>query len=141
MGELNFNPPLLELTVVEKNYLENLKSNGKSVGGTVQIRVESCPVSLGEPVFDKLKADFAKALLSIGACTSFSFEPDGIEGGISNGQSIVMRVTFKPTSTVGESAKLGRHDPCIIPRALPVIEAMVKVVLADHFLRQNAYRV
>jgi chorismate synthase len=141
MGDLSFNPPLLELTETEKNYLENLKSNGKSVGGSVQIKVEGCPLSLGEPVFDKLKADFAKALLSIGACTSFSFEPNGIEGGISTGETIVMRVTFKPTSTVGENAKQGRHDPCILPRALPVIEAMVKVVLADHYLRQNAYRV
>ena len=63
----------------------------------------------------------------------------GIEGGISNGERIFLKITFKPTSTVGEKAKGGRHDPCIIPRAIPVVEAMVKIVLADHFLRQNAY--
>ena len=64
----------------------------------------------------------------------------GIEGGISNGEIISLNITFKPTSTVGEKAKEGRHDPCIIPRAIPVVEAMVKLVLADHYLRQNAYR-
>ena len=63
----------------------------------------------------------------------------GIEGGISNGEKMMMTITFKPTSTVGEKAKLGRHDPCIIPRAIPVVEAMVYVVLADHYLRQKAY--
>jgi chorismate synthase len=143
-----------------KNYLENLKSLGQSVGGTVKIIVEKCPVGLGEPAFDKLKADFAKALLSIGAVVSFSYglgaemaemtgeevsknsaSFGGMEGGISNGERMLMTVTFKPTSTVGEKAREGRHDPCIIPRAIPVVEAMVKIVLADHFLRQNAYTI
>ena len=141
MGELRFSTPLMQLTDKEKNYLEELKKDGKSVGGLVTIIVENCPVALGEPAFDKLKADFAKALLSIGACTSFAFDPSGIEGGISNGEKIVMQVTFKATSTVGEDAKQGRHDPCIVPRALPVVEAMVKIVIADHYLRQNAYKV
>lgn len=142
-----------------QNYLEDLKRKGESVGGRVKIIVEKCPVGLGEPAFDKLKADLAKALMSIGAVVSFSYGLGeemaslpgsvvtstahafgGIEGGISNGETMVMSITFKPTSTVGEKAKTGRHDPCIIPRAIPVVEAMVKVVLADHFLRQNAYR-
>ena len=141
-----------------KKYLENLQANGESVGGRVCIIVDHCPVGLGEPAFDKLKADFAKALLSIGAVVSFSYglgeemaelcgsivskNPasfGGMEGGISNGERMLMTITFKPTSTVGEKAKEGRHDPCIIPRAIPVVEAMVKVVLADHYLRQNAY--
>lgn len=141
-----------------KKYLLDLKARGESVGGKVSIVIEGAPAGLGEPAFDKLKADFAKALLSIGACVSFSFglgeemaeldgsvvsqNPDafgGIEGGISNGKRMTMQVTFKPTSTVGEKAKEGRHDPCIIPRAIPVVEAMVKIVLADHFLRQQAY--
>ena len=65
----------------------------------------------------------------------------GMEGGISNGERMIMTVTFKPTSTVGDKAKEGRHDPCIIPRAIPVVEAMVKIVLADHYLRQNAYQI
>ena len=142
-----------------KNYLEDLKKNGESVGGRVRIVVDNSPVGLGEPAFDKLKADFAKALLSIGAVVSFSYglgeemalikgsevtnHPNafgGMEGGISNGERMIMTITFKPTSTVGDKAKEGRHDPCIIPRAIPVVEAMVKVVLADHFLRQNAYQ-
>jgi chorismate synthase len=141
-----------------KNYLEDLKSKGESVGGKVRIIVDNCPVGLGEPAFDKLKADFAKALLSIGAVVSFSYglgeemaeltgtevsensaSFGGMEGGISNGERMLMTVTFKPTSTVGEKAKEGRHDPCIIPRAIPVVEAMVKIVLADHYLRQKAY--
>lgn len=141
-----------------KKYLEDLKAQGESVGGRVRIIVDHCPVGLGEPAFDKLKADFAKALLSIGAVVSFSYglgeemadmtgsevsknlsSFGGMEGGISNGERMLMTITFKPTSTVGDKAKEGRHDPCIIPRAIPVVEAMVKIVLADHYLRQNAY--
>ncbi len=143
-----------------KNYLEDLKKNGESVGGRVRIVVDHVPMGLGEPAFDKLKADFAKALLSIGAVVSFSYGLGeemadmpgsevgkhenafgGMEGGISNGERMIMTVTFKPTSTVGDKAKEGRHDPCIIPRAIPVVEAMVKIVLADHYLRQNAYQI
>jgi chorismate synthase len=141
MGKLQFDQPLIALTQTEQDYLEELKKEGQSVGGVLQINIDQCPVGLGEPAFDKLKADFAKALLSIGACISFTYEQGGIEGGISNGDPISMSVAFKPTSTIGESAKLGRHDPCILPRALPVVEAMVKIVLADHYLRQNAYRI
>ncbi|RLA62547.1 MAG: chorismate synthase [Epsilonproteobacteria bacterium] len=140
------------------NFLNNLKKNGESVGGRVSILIDDCPKGLGEPAFDKLKADLSKSLFSIGAVTSVSLgkgysmadysgseisnDPTnfgGIEGGISNGERIFLEVTFKPTSTVGEKAKEGRHDPCIIPRALPVVESMVKIVLADHFLRQRAY--
>lgn len=141
-----------------KKYLLELQKNGESVGGRVRIVVDHCPIGLGEPAFDKLKADLAKALLSIGAVASFSYGLGeemaelsgsevsknlsafgGMEGGISNGQRILMTITFKPTSSVGENAKNGRHDPCIIPRAIPVVEAMVRIVLADHYLRQNAY--
>lgn len=141
-----------------RDYLLALKAKGESVGGKVAIAVRGCPAGLGEPAFDKLKADYAKAMLSIGACTSFSYglgeafaeslgsevtakkeNFGGLEGGISNGDDQYMQITFRPTSTVGESAKEGRHDPCIIPRAIPVVEAMIKTVLADHYLRQNAY--
>jgi chorismate synthase len=143
-----------------KKYLEELKAKGESVGGRVRIIVDNCPVGLGEPAFDKLKADLAKGLLSIGAVVAFSYglgeemahlpgsvvssTPNafgGMEGGISNGERMLMTITFKPTSTVGDKAREGRHDPCIIPRAIPVVEAMVKIVLADHFLRQNAYKI
>ncbi len=141
-----------------KDYLLKLKADGDSIGGKVRVIVEHCPKGLGEPVFDKLKADLGKALLSIGACVQFSFgfademsymlgseieklenAFGGIEGGITNGEPILLNLTFKPTSTIGEKAKAGRHDPCIMPRVIPVVEAMVKVVLADHYLRQKAY--
>ncbi len=143
-----------------KKYLLELQQKGDSVGGRVQIVVDHCPTGLGEPAFDKLKADLAKALMSIGAVVAFSYglgdemanlsglavsnNPSafgGMEGGISNGGPMVMTITFKPTSTVGEKATEGRHDPCIMPRAIPVVEAMVKIVLADHFLRQNAFTI
>lgn len=156
LGVYNFAEPSKDKEI--EDYLINLKKNGDSVGGKISVNIVDCPAGLGEPAFDKLKADLAKSLLSIGACVSFSFglgeemaelmgsqvsqnkdNFGGIEGGISNGDKIVLNLTFKPTSTIGEKAKEGRHDPCILPRAVPVVEAMVKIVLADHYLRQNAY--
>jgi chorismate synthase len=150
--------PLTEKNNEIRDYLLDLKKNGESRGGRIRVIARGVPKGLGEPAFDKLKADLAKAILSIGAVVSFSFglgeemanvdgsvvsksrdNFGGIEGGISNGDPIVLNVTFKPTTTVGDKAKEGRHDPCIIPRAIPVVEAMVKLVLADHYLRQNAY--
>ena len=141
-----------------KKYLVSLQNKGDSQGGRIAVIVDNCPVGLGDPVFDKLKATLAKALLSLGGCVSFSFglgdsmasakgsevseQRDnfgGIEGGISNGKRIFLQLVFKPPSTVGEKAKEGRHDPCIIPRAVPVVEAMVKFILADHYLRQKTY--
>ncbi len=139
-------------------FLKDLKQKGESVGGKISIIIENCPPGLGEPVFDKLKADFAKAFLSIGSCVSFSYglgeelaesfgtevsesfsNFGGMEGGISSGERIFMECAFKPPSTVGDKAKTGRHDPCILPRVIPVVESMAKVVLADHCLRQRAY--
>jgi len=115
-------------------------------------------VGLGEPVFDKLKADLAKAMLSIPACTGFALGKGfefahlpgtqvssdisafgGMEGGISNGQEIFLQLAFKAPSTIGEKALSGRHDPCVLPRVVAVVEAMAKIVIADHFLRQAAY--
>ena len=143
-----------------ETYLVDLKKNGESVGGKISIQVHDCPKGLGEPAFDKLKADLAKALMSIGAVVSLSYglgeefskitgkeasssrlNFGGIEGGISNGDPLFITITLKPTSTIGDKAQKGRHDPCILPRAVPVVEAMVKIVLADHWLRQNAYQV
>jgi chorismate synthase len=144
---------------IVEDYLIGLKKEGDSVGGQIKIIIDHCPSGLGEPVFDKLKADFGKALMSIGGCVSFSYGIgadlssmrgsevakissvySGIEGGISNGDRIILTASFKPTSTIGEKALTGRHDPCIVPRAVPVAEAMIKVVLADHYLRQNSYK-
>ena len=141
-----------------EQFLLQLKAEGNSVGGVVSVRAENVPQALGEPCFDKLKADLGKALLSIGAVVSFSYGAGesfskmsgqqasschghfgGIEGGISNGAPIQLTVVFRPTSTVGKRARQGRHDPCIMPRACVVLESMVKFVIADHYLRQRAY--
>lgn len=121
-----------------------------SVGGVIEIVVQGCPVGLGEPVFDKLKADFAKALLSIPAVVGFEYGQGfavthlsgsnsnaieaGMYGGISNGKDMIMRVAVKPTSSIGIG---GRHDPCLLPRAVPICEAMVNLVLVDHWLRNQ----
>ena len=154
---------------------------GDSLGGVVECVCRGVPPGLGEPVFDKLEAALASAMLSLPATKGFEigsgfagtrltgrshndpFEPDGaggirtaanrsggVQGGISNGADIVFRVAFKPTSTIaseqrtvtraGEATTLaarGRHDPCVLPRAVPIVEAMALLVLADHWLRQR----
>ncbi len=137
-----------------------MKEEGESAGGSVRIHIKGAQPGLGEPVFDKLKADFSKAMLSIGSCVGIEFglgrefttlggkasttskaNFGGIEAGISNGEEITFLVHFRAPSTVGDKAQLGRHDPCILPRVLPVVEAMAKIVLADHKLRQGAYQI
>ncbi|MCH7903730.1 MAG: chorismate synthase [Armatimonadetes bacterium] len=162
--------------------IEDVRKKGDSVGGIVSCVVRGVPAGWGEPVFDKLEADLAKALLSIPACKGFEvgsgfagtdltgsehndpFRSDdqvsaytttnfsgGIQGGISNGMPITLRAAFKPTATIlheqdtvtteFENTTLkgrGRHDPCVLPRAVPIVEAMVALVLADHGLRQDA---
>jgi chorismate synthase len=142
------------------NFLLECKQNGESAGGSITLGIKGCPAGLGEPVFDKLKADLAKSMLSIGSCVGFTYGRGvefssllgteiskdsknfgGIEGGISNGEDIFITLYFKAPSTVGEKAKEGRHDPCILPRVVPVVEAMAKITLADHFLRQQAYQI
>ncbi|MEW5852093.1 MAG: chorismate synthase [Myxococcota bacterium] len=135
------------------------KQAGDSLGGTVDVRVTGLPVGLGEPVFGKLKALFASALGSIGAVSGVTWgAPDwlehlsepgsvfhqrkdnygGIQGGLSNGEPVLLRAYFKPPATLGEHARAGRHDPCILPRAVPVVEAMVSLVLADLWLQMLA---
>ena len=175
-----------DATVAAKmiEHIEAVRKEGDSVGGVIECVAKGCPPGWGEPVFDKLEADLAKALLSIPACRGFEvgsgfagteltgrehndpFRADdqkrvftetnfsgGIQGGISNGQPILLRAAFKPTATIlheqrtvtkeRENTTLkarGRHDPCVLPRAVPVVEAMVALVLADHALRQRALR-
>ncbi len=157
--------------------IEQAKAEGDSVGGVISCMVQGCPPGLGEPVFDKLHAQLAKAMLSINACKGFeigsgfdgtlmkgsehndAFElknqklstrtnhSGGIQGGISNGSDIYFRCAFKPVSTIqkkqdtvtvtGESTTLeafGRHDPCVVPRAVPIVEAMAALVIADFML-------
>lgn len=124
-----------------------------SVGGIIEIVIQGCPVGLGEPVFDKLKADFAKAILSIPAVVGFEYGAGfavatmqgsehnelevGMYGGISNGQDMIMRVAIKPTASIGIG---GRHDSCLLPRAVPVCEAMINLVLADQYLRNKVIK-
>ena len=140
-----------------ESYLLGLQEKGESCGGRMGLVIDGCPPGLGEPVFNKLKADLAQAFLSLGGCVSCSFglgeemaravgsfvqeksaNFGGIEGGISNGERISLELVFKPPSTLGKMARQGRHDPCLLPRAAVVAEAMAKCVLADHSLRQRA---
>ena len=158
------------------------KQKGDTVGGTILCLIHGVPVGLGEPVFDKLEADLAKAMMSLPASKGFEVglgfastllfgsehndaftiqdgkvrtetnRSGGIQGGISNGEAIVCRVAFKPVSTIfkdqntvtsqGDKVvmkpKAGRHDPCVLPRAVPMVEAMAILVILDHFLRQTA---
>jgi chorismate synthase len=129
---------------------------GKSYGGVADVFVFNPPRGLGQPVFHKLKADLAGAYLSVGATSGVEFgdgfsaalaegtefhesaifekQYGGIRGGITTGEPLFARVAFKPTSTVMDLAKRGRHDPCIVPRAIPVLEAMTWLVLCDHLL-------
>lgn len=163
--------------------IEALRKAGDSAGGVVQVVVHGCPAGLGEPVFDKLSADLAKGVMSLPATRGVEFglgfaavglkgsqhndafvmregrirtatnRSGGIQGGISNGETILMRVAFKPTATIahaqetvtrsGESLHFrgrGRHDPCVLPRAVPMVEAMVNLVLIDHLLRARVKR-
>ncbi len=161
--------------------IKAVRREGDSVGGVIECRIRGVPPGLGEPVFDRLEADLAKAMLSLPATKGFEigsgfagtrlrgsehndlFESregrvrtatnrsGGTQGGISNGEEIVFRVAFKPTATIlqpqqtvdvhGAATELmgrGRHDPCVVPRAVPIVEAMAALVLVDHWLRQAA---
>jgi chorismate synthase len=161
-------------------FIEEIRKEGDTVGGIVQCVIQNAPVGLGEPVFDKLNAVLAHAMLSINAVKGFElgsgfsgsnargseqndlFESDsqhkkvntitnhsgGIQGGISNGMPIYFNVAFKPVATImqdqktitnsGEETVLkgkGRHDPCVVPRAVPIVESMAALVMADFLLR------
>lgn len=135
------------------------KEQGDSLGGAIDVRVEGLPVGLGEPVFGKLKALLAAALGSIGTVSGVMWGPEdleravatrgtefhrrsesygGIQGGMANGEPVHLRALLKPVSTLGDVARAGRHDPCILPRAVPVLEAMTSLVLADLYLHYLA---
>jgi len=160
--------------------IRQTKADQDSLGGTIGCTIRNVPAGLGEPVFDKLEADLAKAMLLINAASGFEIglgfsgsalrgsqynDPfvvednqirtqtnhcGGIQGGISNAMPIQFRVAFKPTPSIarqqetvtrgGEKTSIsiqGRHDPCIVPRAVPIVEAMAALVLCDHLLRQQ----
>jgi chorismate synthase len=161
--------------------IERMRKQGDSVGGVVTGVARGVPAGWGMPVFDRLEADLAKAMLSLPASKGFDIgsgfdgvalhgsehndvfrmrggrvrtvtnRSGGVQGGISNGETIYFQVAFKPTATVlkeqdtvsvkGKNVKLkarGRHDPCVLPRAVPMVEAMTALVLVDHALRHRA---
>jgi chorismate synthase len=161
--------------------IDAARKAGNSLGGIVTCALRGCPPGWGEPVFDRLDADLAKGMLSLPASKGFEIgsgfagadltglehndefymEGDrvrtrtnnsgGVQGGISNGETIYFRVAFKPTATIMHEQRTvsrdhaettlkgrGRHDPCVLPRAVPLVEAMAALVLADHALRQEA---
>lgn len=165
-----------------ESYMDEIRKSGSSIGALVEVHVSGLPAGLGAPVYDKLDADIAKAMMSINAtkaveigagfgaveltgvdnadqmCAGAKGVPEflsnhagGILGGISTGQDIVARVAFKPTSSIltprqtvdldGNDTDIitkGRHDPCVGIRGVPVVEAMMACVLADHWLRHKA---
>jgi len=161
--------------------IEKMRGAGNTVGGIVEGIARGVPAGWGEPVFDKLEADLAKAMLSLPACKGFESgdgfagilltglehndpirarggkvfttanRSGGIQGGISNGETIFFRTAFKPVATVMQAQDTvdeqlhnttlkgrGRHDPCVLPRAVPMVEAMTALVLVDHAMRQRA---
>ncbi len=162
--------------------IEQYRDQGDSLGGVVECVARGIPKGLGEPVFDKLEADLAKAVMSLPATKGFEIgsgfagtlmpgsehndefyvdeqgevrtrtnRSGGVQGGISNGEDILIRIAFKPTATIRKAqntvttdgaetvlAAKGRHDPCVLPRAVPMVEAMVALVLVDHLMRQQA---
>ncbi len=164
--------------------IKHLATDGDTLGGEITCLIQHYPPGVGEPVFDKLEADLAKAMLSINAAKGFEiglgfkgismpgslyrdhfvFEngeiktktnhDGGINGGISNGMDILFRVAFKPVSTSryepdvmdkqgheSRMEKAGRHDPCVVPRAVPIVESMAALVLADHWLRMRTSKI
>ena len=163
--------------------VERMRKEGNSVGGVITCVLRGCPPGWGEPVFDRLEADLAKAMLSLPASKGFEIgsgfagteltgaehndpfymeggrvrtrtnHSGGVQGGITNGESVYFRVAFKPTATLMRDQQTitvfhedttikgrGRHDPCVLPRAVPMVEAMATLVLADHALRQETLK-
>lgn len=163
--------------------ISQVRKEGDTIGGKVSCWIENCPVGLGEPVFDKLHADLAKAMMSINAAKGFELgsgfdcitmrgsehndifindgdkiitktnHSGGIQGGISNGMTINFNIAFKPVATIIKGQKTidkegkeamatgkGRHDPCVVPRAVPIVEAMAALVIVDHLLRNKVVR-
>jgi chorismate synthase len=185
-GDTESNPvrcPDLQAAAKMEALIKSVRADGDSIGGILRCVARNVPAGLGDPVFDKLEADLAKAMLSLPAAKGFESglgygsvgmrgsehndafrmngetvstrtnHSGGIQGGISNGMPIVFSVVFKPTATIfkaqdsvnhdGQEVSLkarGRHDPCVLPRAVPIVEAAAALVLCDHLLRQRAAR-
>lgn len=164
--------------------VESVRKLGDTIGGVITCVIQHLPVGIGEPVFDKLHADLAKAMLSINAAKGFEYgsgfagvamkgsehndiyvpkgnvtgtltnHSGGIQGGISNGENIYFRVAFKPVATILQKQNTvnskneiveimgkGRHDPCVLPRAVPIVEAMAAIIIVDHLLRNKTTKI
>jgi chorismate synthase len=164
--------------------IEQARSEGDSVGGVICCIIKGCPPGLGEPVFDRINARLAKAMLSIQTCKGFEIgsgfssasmkgsehndafvktenkvttrtnNSGGIQGGLTNGEDIFFRCAFKPVSTIQKKQDtlskseesilleaIGRHDPCVLPRAVPIVEAMAALVIADFILLNRSAKV
>lgn len=181
MDETTIRCPDKDAAAKMEEFVAELKEEGDSVGGVVCCVIRNLPVGLGEPTFEKLEAKLAQAMLAIPATKGFEigsgfagtklrgsqhndpFTPKGdtlgtvtnnsggIQGGISNGEPVTLRIAFKPPATIslpqetvdfkGEKATLeakGRHDPCVVPRAVPIVEGMASLVILDMIMRQEA---
>lgn len=152
--------PSAQHVELEKQLLEAVQ-NGNSIGGVVSLRIKNFPAGLGQPVFHKLKSDLAMAFMSIGAVNGVELGEGfasslqdgqrfhrstqdvygGIRGGISTGEEILFRISLKPTSSILDVARKGRHDPFILTRAIPVLESMAWIVMADHLLWKRTDRI
>ncbi len=178
MNDVRCPDPAFAKAMQEK--ILEIRKKGDTLGGTITCVLENVPAGLGEPVFDKLHADLAKAMLSINAVKGFEYgsgfkgakmtgsehndlynqdgstrtnRSGGIQGGISNGMDIYFNVAFKPVATLMQDQQTideagaevtmkgkGRHDPCVLPRAVPIVESMAALVIADHLLRDQTTR-
>jgi chorismate synthase len=175
--------PSAELADEMIKLIKEVRAEGDSLGGVVKCVIENPIVGLGEPIFDRLNADLAKAMFSVPAVKGFELgsgfqgvsmkgsehndeftsengvistktnRSGGIQGGISNGEKIYFNVAFKPVATIvkeqntvdmdAKEVKLsaeGRHDPCVVPRAVPIVESMAAIIMLDHLLRQQAIK-
>ncbi len=187
LDEIESNPvrcPDKEMAVKIEEYIHSIRKQGDSIGGVIFCVAKGVPVGLGEPVFDKLSAELAKAMLSINAVKGFEYGSGfegtkmkgsehndifisngdviqtktifsgGIQGGISSGEDIYFRTAFKPVATIMQDQQSidvhgnivtlkgkGRHDPCVVPRAVVIVEAMTAIVLFDMYLRNQTQRV
>lgn len=170
--------PNMKIAAEMEALIKDVRKDGDTIGGSIRCEINHVPVGLGEPIFDKLHAELGKAMLSINAVKGFEFgsgfdcismrgsehndlfnvdgstqtnHSGGIQGGISNGMPISMRIAFKPVATIiktqltlnsddelVEMEGKGRHDPCVVPRAVPIVEAMAAITILDFYLRDKA---
>lgn len=172
-------PEIAELMITA---IKKARKDGDSLGGSISCVVQNCPIGIGEPVFDRLNAELAKAMFSIntvkgfelgsgfkgskmkgsdhndafivedGKVTTATNYSGGIQGGISNGEDIYFNTAFKPVATILQKQQTvskdgevedyqarGRHDPCVLPRAVPIVEAMTALVILDNIMLHEAH--